>query len=301
MNKNYSILILPQNETKVKRLGISHVTIRIFLSLAVIMAGMSAWLVGDYLWMKIQSKKERNIKAQLTVEVQTLKTRHHEEVTLLRNHVQSQQEKLVTLQEHQQEKLLTLQEQIKSSQKLLLNWKGLRTKVQASLPRQRRASLNGQHVVENLEETLLSLQDEIESLIASIPSQWPTKGWLSSGFGKRKSPWNGKMGFHSGIDIANNKGTGVHAPGDGIVKYVGNGGANGKNIVLNHGQGITTHYGHLSKIHVKRGQRINKNQKIANIGNTGRSTNPHLHYEIRVNGIPLDPRRRLLDRKPPLS
>ncbi len=290
MNKNYSILIVPQNETRIKRFGVSHITIRAFLSLVVVMAGIGAWMLGDYFWMKIQRDKESNIRAQLTAEVQTLKTRHHAEVTLLRGHAQSQQEKL-----------LTLQEQIQSSQKLLANWKGLRTRIQASLPRQRRTSLNGHHVVENLEQSLDSLQGELESLIASIPSQWPTKGWLSSSFGRRKSPWTGKIEFHTGVDIANRKGTAVLAPGNGFVQYAGNGRATGKKVVLNHGQGITTHYGHLSKIHVKKGQRVIKNQKIASIGSTGRSTNPHLHYEVRVNDIPLDPRRRLLDRKPPMS
>jgi len=68
---------------------------------------------------------------------------------------------------------------------------------------------------------------------------------------------------------------------------------------MDHGQGITTRYGHLSKIDVKKGERIRKNQKIGNVGNTGRSTNPHLHYEIRVNGIPINPRRHLLKKSLP--
>jgi len=264
--------------------------IRAFLFLVVVMAGIGAGMLGDYLWMKVQSYKDIKIKAELTAEVQTLKSRHHEEVTLLQGHAQTQQKKL-----------LTLQDQIQASQKLLANWKGLRTKIKASLPRQRRTSLKGHHVVENLEQSLDSLQGELESLIASIPAQWPTTGWISSSFGQRKSPWTGKVEFHSGIDIANRKGTAVHASGDGFVQYVGNGSTTGKNVVLDHGQGITTHYGHLSKIYIKKGQRVRKDQKIASIGSTGRSTNPHLHYEVRVNDLPFDPRRQLLDRNPPLS
>jgi murein DD-endopeptidase MepM/ murein hydrolase activator NlpD len=86
-----------------------------------------------------------------------------------------------------------------------------------------------------------------------------------------------------------------------MVKFAGTSNRNGKSIVLNHGQGITTLYGHLSKIHVKKAERVQKNQKIADVGNTGKSTNSHLHYEVRINGIPIDPRRKLLKRKPQSS
>ena len=153
---------------------------------------------------------------------------HSEQVVTLRNHIQTQRRKLVTLQER-----------ITVSQQLLANWKGLRTKIRASLPRKRRAYLSGAHVVDDIEASLGSLQGELEGLIESIPSKWPTKGWLSSAYGNRRSPWTGKKEFHSGLDIANRKGTPVHAPGDAIVKFAGNGNGNGKHIVLDHGQGLT--------------------------------------------------------------
>jgi murein DD-endopeptidase MepM/ murein hydrolase activator NlpD len=290
MNKSYSILIHPENETKVRRFGVSHLAIRAVVSTVVVLAAIATWIFGDYVWMKVQNRKHNNVEAQLAAEVQTLKTRHHEEVILLRNHVQTQQNKL-----------LTIQQQINASQQLLADWKDLRTKIKASMPRQRRASLEGQHVVETLKKSLLSLQGELENLIASIPSEWPTKGWLSSNFGMRESPWTKKREFHSGVDIANRTGTPVQAPGAAVVHRVGHSGANGKHIILDHGQGITTHYGHLSKIKVKKGERVDKNQTIGNIGSTGRSTNPHLHYEVHINGIPVNPRRKLLNGNPPMS
>ena len=290
MNKNYSVLIYPQNETKVRRFGISHHTIYLVVSMVIILASVATWMLGDYIWMKIQNRKQHTVQAQLTAEVQTLKTRHFDEVTLLRNHVKTQQSKL-----------LTIQKQINTSQQLLTGWKDLRAKIKGSMPRHRRISLERQHVVENLEESLASLQGELEHLIASIPSEWPTKGWLSSNFGVRNSPWTGKREYHSGLDIANRKGTPVHAPGAGVVQQAGNAGANGMQIILNHGQGITTHYGHLSKIMVKKGEQVARRQTIGNIGSTGRSTNPHLHYEVQINGIPFNPRRKLLKGGPPLS
>lgn len=301
LNKSYSVLILPQHGTQIKRLGISSNVIRTILYTGIAVAALSTWFLGDYLWTKIQNRKESNLRVQLTQEVKSLKNNYTSEVTTL---MAEHSEQVVTLRnqiQNQRRKLLTLQERIKVSQQLLANWKGLRGEIQASLPRNRRASLSGANVVDDLDASLISLQDELEGLIASIPSQWPTKGWLSSGFGNRRSPWTGKKEFHSGLDIANRRGTPVNAPGDAIVKFAGNGNGNGKYVVLDHGQGLTTLYGHLSKIHVVKGQKISKNQRIANIGSTGKSTNPHLHYEMRLNGVPFDPRRHLLKKNPPRS
>ncbi len=223
-------------------------------------------------------------------ELTELKSKHNEELNTLRAQVLVHQEKLVALRDR-----------AKASQQLLVNWNGLRKKIQDSLPRKRRSSLNGQQIVGELETLLSSVEGELKELIASMPSEWPTKGRLSSRFGRRRSPWTGKSQFHSGIDIANRQGTPVYASGDGVVEFTGVKGGNGKTIVLKHGQGITTLYGHLSKIYVKKGDRVRKNQKIANLGNTGKSTNPHLHYEVRVNGTPIDPSRKLLKRKSPPS
>ena len=261
------------------RLGVSQRTIRFCLCMGAALLILIGWAVTDYLRMKHEGEKERNLKAQYTVESRRLKA-----------YVQVQQEKL-----------LSLQERIKASQQILANWKGLRKRTQASTLRKRKSSLSGQELVDELETSLTSIQNELEGLIASIPSEWPAKGWLSSRFGKRRSPWTGKKEFHSGIDIANRRGTQVYAPGDAVVKFAGRNGSSGRTIVLNHGQGITTQYAHLSKIYVKKGDRVRKNQKIANMGNTGKSTSSHLHYVVRVNGIPIDPRRQLLKQMPPSS
>ncbi len=223
------------------------------------------------------------MKTEHQGEVTELKSEHNEELNTLRAQVQVQQEKLVALRDR-----------AKASQQHLVNWKGLRKKIQDSLPRKRRSSLSGQQIVGELETLLSSLEGELEELVASMPSEWPTVGRLSSRFGRRQSPWTGKSQFHSGIDIANRRGTPVYASGDAVVEFAGRKGGNGKTIVLKHGQGITTLYGHLSKIYVKKGDRVRKNQKIANLGNTGKSTSSHLHYEVRVNGTPIDPRRKLL-------
>ncbi|HEY3303317.1 MAG TPA: M23 family metallopeptidase, partial [Candidatus Binatia bacterium] len=145
-----------------------------------------------------------------------------------------------------------------------------------------------------MQQSLSSLQSELEKMIAAIPTEWPATGRVTSGVGDRVSPLTGRIEFHSGIDIPNPIGTPVYAAGNATVETTGEMNGNGRTVVLNHGQGITTQYLHLSKIHVKQGQQVRKGQQIAEVGNTGHSTSPHLHYEVRVNGVPIDPRRGLL-------
>jgi murein DD-endopeptidase MepM/ murein hydrolase activator NlpD len=101
--------------------------------------------------------------------------------------------------------------------------------------------------------------------------------------------------MHQGIDIASPHGQPVYTPSDGTVVFAGTEGGYGKVLVLDHGYGVKTRYGHLSEIHVRAGDRVRRGDKIGAVGNTGRSTGPHLHYEVRVNGIPENPRKFILE------
>ena len=130
---------------------------------------------------------------------------------------------------------------------------------------------------------------------AATPSVWPTQGWVTSSFGKRLSPFTGKVGMHKGLDIATRMGAPVLAPADGRVSFVGYHNGLGKMIRVDHGYGIRTLYGHLSKYNIKKGRRVKRGDVIAYVGNTGLSTGPHLHYEVIVNRIPVNPRRYILN------
>lgn len=134
-----------------------------------------------------------------------------------------------------------------------------------------------------------------QSLWASTPSIWPTTGWLTSGFGNRVSPFTGRVSKHNGIDIASRQDTPVIAPAAGVISYTGFDSGLGKLIKVNHGYGIVTYYGHLSKAAVKVGQKIKRGDVIAYVGSTGLSTGPHLHYEIYVNDVPVNPMRYILN------
>ena len=131
------------------------------------------------------------------------------------------------------------------------------------------------------------------SFLASKPTAWPVRGWVSSRFGRRDSPFSGDRGFHAGIDIANDKGTPIRAAADGTVKFSGWEGGYGKLVVLDHGNGYTTLYGHSSELLVSVGQKIRRGTMIARMGETGEATGPHLHYEVRRYGAAVNPMQYL--------
>jgi LysM repeat protein len=127
---------------------------------------------------------------------------------------------------------------------------------------------------------------------SGIPPQfaWPCRrSRISSGFGYRKDPFTGQRAFHSGIDLASGYGARVNASMDGVVTYAGWMGGYGKLVVIRHSGNYTTRYGHLSSILVRKNRRVRQGQQIGYTGNTGRSTGPHLHFEVRKNGKPLNP------------
>jgi murein DD-endopeptidase MepM/ murein hydrolase activator NlpD len=131
--------------------------------------------------------------------------------------------------------------------------------------------------------------------LASTPTIWPTIGWVSSPFAYRDDPFTGKRQFHFGIDIATNFGNPIVATADGIVISLGNDKMGGKNITISHGNGVTTHYLHLSKFLVKSGQRIKRGDVIGLVGKTGKARGPHLHYEVRLNNKPVNPYNYILE------
>ncbi len=149
---------------------------------------------------------------------------------------------------------------------------------------------------QSLQELQAYFQDQ-KSLLASTPSVWPTRGWVTSDFGNRLDPYTADRVQHGGMDIAAPHGKEVIAPSDGTVVFAGLEGGYGNVIVIDHGYGIKTRYGHLSKMLVKAGDKVKRGSQIAAVGNTGRSTGPHLHYEVRVNGIPQNPRKFILEER----
>jgi murein DD-endopeptidase MepM/ murein hydrolase activator NlpD len=148
------------------------------------------------------------------------------------------------------------------------------------------------------EQSVLDLWESLsekQSLMNAIPNIRPARGWITSRFGYRISPFTGRPALHAGIDFAAAPGSPVYAPADGVVSFAGYDEGYGKMVAIDHGYGYSTRFGHNSQIYVQVGQRVNRWDIIAAVGNTGRSTGPHCHYEVRVNGIPRNPANFILD------
>ncbi|MGA7802595.1 MAG: M23 family metallopeptidase [Gammaproteobacteria bacterium] len=157
--------------------------------------------------------------------------------------------------------------------------------------------------IKNLDELSSQLQSReqqltvLESLLMNRnlhkqvqPAGWPVhKGWISSYFGMRTDPFDGKREFHPGIDFAGKEGSKVMAVATGVVTWASHRGGYGNMVQINHGNGVSTRYGHNEKILVKVGQKVAKGQVIALMGSTGRSTGPHCHFEVRINGHAVNP------------
>ena len=127
----------------------------------------------------------------------------------------------------------------------------------------------------------------------SQPSAWPVTGTLRSFFGERSDPFSGEGAFHSGIDLSATTGTPVHVTADGVVDRAGWSGGYGNVVIVDHGNGVQTYYAHLSQVLVVPGQDVRLGQVVALSGGTGRATSPHLHYEVRIAGTPVNPYRYL--------
>jgi murein DD-endopeptidase MepM/ murein hydrolase activator NlpD len=144
-------------------------------------------------------------------------------------------------------------------------------------------------------ESLLKYLETQVDLLASTPSIRPVGGWVTSRFSHRISPFTGRREFHNALDIANRIKTPIIAPADGRVSFVGRRWLMGNVIEINHGHGFLTRYAHLNSFKQKKGARVKRGETIALMGNTGRSTGPHLHYQIYLNGLPVNPEKYIIN------
>ena len=135
-----------------------------------------------------------------------------------------------------------------------------------------------------------------QALAAATPSIWPVPGWLSSPYGNRRDPFTGGPDFHPGLDISADYGEPVHATADGTIAVAGVSGNYGNLVEIDHGYGIVTRYGHLSRFQTTAGQQVHRGDVIGYVGSTGRSTSAHLHYEILLNGKLTNPLKLLAEK-----
>ena len=299
--KKINIVILPEGAKRVKQLKVPKILFLLLFPFLICAGLLLAWIVKDY----------HSVKADIprVAFLQKENSRHQEQIASLTEKILIIQKKLTQLNEFDK-KLRTMvnleptrtnphfvgmggSDPANSSSRVAaekLNEKIVRS-MHKSLD-----EIDGEISVQMLERTeLLSFLNKQKTLLASTPSIRPTNGWISSEFGYRLSPFTGEREFHKGLDICNKKGSPVIAPADGIASSIETDAGYGKMLVINHGYGLITRYAHLDKFLVKKGQAVKRGQDIALVGNTGRTTGPHLHYEVHLNGVPVNPLRYIVN------
>jgi murein DD-endopeptidase MepM/ murein hydrolase activator NlpD len=130
--------------------------------------------------------------------------------------------------------------------------------------------------------------------LAAAPTLWPVEGRITASFGERIDPFSGEGAFHRGVDISSEIGTPIIAPADGVVVFADLMNGYGRTVMVDHGNGISTLYGHLSGFAVSSGQQVHRGEVLGYVGQSGRSTGPHLHYEVRIFNTPVNPHKYLL-------
>ncbi len=296
----FTFMFLPGPNERVRTLSISKSVIKsIFFSLVAIVV-LSLYLIYDYNDVKdkvgeLSSVREEVMQQKAQVQSFALNLLDYKRQMFLLRDLDTKLRRVVSLgpRDKAQQVLgiggpdeLGLQnltsmgekkqeEALKDMHQELTQLKGAASKQETSL----------QMLIEYFEDT--------RSLYASTPSVWPVRGWVTSPFGNRISPFTGIPTFHEGMDIAAQTGTPVMAPADGVVIRAGFGTGYGNMVEISHGYGVKTIYGHNSRLNVKPGQRVKRGDVISYVGDSGSSTGPHLHYEVRVNGLPVNPVRYL--------
>ena len=297
--KDYTILLVPDHTSEVRRFRLSRIKI-ILSGSALLLFFLSSIYFGVGYFTNLKVKKTLE---QLTLEHQNLKA----QFLTVSHQLTSFQNRLNRINELDHK--IRLATGLEGNSNIIMGMGGPENQESALellLPPEEASRVR--EVVQKLNQLDLSLDSQEQSLeeldafisdnqsiIRSTPSIWPVRGWVTSEFGTRVSPFHAGMKFHQGIDIAAPVGTLIRTTADGIVSYAGWERGYGNLVIINHGYGISTRYAHCAEILVKKGDRVKRGQVIATVGATGRATGPHLHYEVRLKGVPVNPRKYLFE------
>jgi len=296
----YTFIFLPGPNARIRILNISKSAIKsVLLSLATLLI-LSAYFIYEYnevkwkIW-ELQSLRDKLMQQKVQIQNFALDLIDYKRQMFLFRDLDTKLRRAVNLKPRDKARLLL---GIGGTDELgLQNLTTIGEKKQDEALKEMHQELDQLQVVASKQETSLQILIEYfedkRSLYVSTPAVWPVRGWINSPFGHRVSPFTGKAQFHEGIDIAAQTGTPVVAPADGVVIKAGFEAGYGNVVELSHGYGLKTVFGHNSKLSVKPGQLVKRGDIIAYSGNTGSSTGPHVHYEVRVKGLPVNPIRYL--------
>jgi murein DD-endopeptidase MepM/ murein hydrolase activator NlpD len=302
LDKEYlNILVFGQKTSKTHHLRIQQKTFKIIFYLLAFIFFSATFFICDY----IQLKKKAFQLTQLRQETDIQKS----QIQFFSSRIEDLEKQLSTLKDFDQ-KIRIIANLEKEGETFSMvgvggptpsdirdnlqngkDEKGLMHQMRSDVERLKSEAMSREESLSELERLLQSKKE----MLIHTPSIWPTMGWITSGFGFRTNPFTGLTQMHEGLDISNRIGTPIIAPANGIISDIGNDAVHGKMVMISHGFGMTTSYSHLSKVTVRVGQKVKRGDKIAEIGLTGRTTGPHLHYEVKLNGIPVNPLRHILN------
>ena len=299
-NRFFTILLLPSNPSKVKKLIMSEYLMRSLAISAIILVFAFSVVFLDYVNVKKKEVDLTSLKEQTKIQNVQLQT-FGDKI----NDLEAELERLRSLDT----KIRTItntnliEEPKAKSGRLSLGGRGghdpaalsfqNETVLKDMMGKLDKLSVEAKNQENSLHELHASLEER-KSIMSSIPSRWPVRGYVSSDFGHRESPFGGgKSEVHEGMDISASAGTPVVAAANGIVTFASRYYDLGNAVTIDHGYGYVTTYGHLSRITAHVGQTVKGGQKIGAVGSTGRSTGPHLHYELQVAGSKVNPRNYL--------
>lgn len=315
-NRFFTLLIIPEKTSKVRKIVIPNWILRGSLVGTLFLAALGGIMFLDYWYVMGQIEENKELKLEnrrLRQQVQIFRNR----ITTIENTMDRVQTfatrlKVITNIEDRSSSIQSLNESLPEAAENVGKKPDTEAKPDSALLdrnpenqilqadyrelEDRFVQLNSSTltVEQNLQDLYELLVDQ-KAFLAALPTRQPALGYFTSGFGVRRSPYGGHDKMHEGLDIANRPGTPIQAPANGIVVFAGQKPGYGRTVILDHGYGLETWYGHTSKITVGLNQKIRRGENIALIGNTGRSTGSHVHYEVRVNGIPVDPLSYILE------
>jgi murein DD-endopeptidase MepM/ murein hydrolase activator NlpD len=290
-NEFYTLIVVPHAKARFRKFQVSVRLTKWVLGAMGVLAIALVGILVHYTWMSVQVAEIKRLRGE-NLALATKARAYEENAGRLQQRVLALQS-IVT-------KLGLMAGVEESPPEPQIGGVGGVTRLEATAP-----SLDMAASLEGMDQTVSALTQKSERLrtffqdqrqvLASTPSIWPVRGYLSAAFGNRKDPFTGMPDFHPGIDISTPRGTKVVAPADGVVVFTGKKGGYGNAVVIDHGYGIVTRYAHLDGFNVRPGQRVRRGDVIGFVGNTGRSTAPHLHYEVWVNDQTRNPIQFIID------
>ncbi len=315
--KHYTVLVFSQQAAKVKKFIFSPLTLKVGATLLILLLIFSGYLFYDYVSYQKKVFDLKELRSELTfqqAEIQSFLEKIsllEEQLTRLKLVEEQVKKDLKEVQELKKEKkvkklppppsLPEKSSKISESPELKQYSSPVRGEEVSILEKERPKLVSRLHLdlmelskeAFQREQTLKELKQFLhsqKSVLLSMPSLWPVLGRITSSFGEtRFSPSSGGTRPHMGIDIAAASGTPIAAPADGVVLIAGKEAEYGRLVCIDHGHGYTTMYGHLTDFHVKAGDRVKAGQILGTVGTSGNTTGPHLHYEVRMYGRPVNP------------